>query len=364
MDNHYMPMCGCGGFVLTDIRNADVLRKWMHREGEVWGYRPNGTPYWLYCVGCHQRRWPHDRRCNNGYSRPAPPYLHVFRGGSSSRILVAGDFSLTEPPPERANVLATFRADPSNARSHELNPHRSSNSDRPANTDSSESDISSDDADSSNSDDVMPTIDEICEEFGFVFENFELFPEKGDSEDPAEHDWRRVRRRITQDELVTGIRSITEACRAQRTAHAQLLAAARAEARAQALAQRRSTWRWRWVVHGRSCLRDVDHNVSQGTVRFATPLSTTREIPKDQPRRCAFANEGEPEVCSLKPCHALGSGFFKVREVSNGLSKHYTWLCEACGGVPNRKYKAAPLSRLGLSSVPEVTDLNGVVRPS
>ena len=94
----YMPRCPCG-VVLTDLRTQEELRKWAHREGDCWGRRPNGTPYWYFCLRCHLRRWPNDRRYNNRWSTPAPPLWHMACSGVHR--LVAGDFYLTCPPPER-----------------------------------------------------------------------------------------------------------------------------------------------------------------------------------------------------------------------------------------------------------------------
>eukprot|EP00973_Karenia_brevis_P034912 4818168-Karenia_brevis.AAC.1 len=97
MQPTYMPLCVCGT-TLTDIRNPDVLAKWQDREGDAWLRRENGTPYWQFCVDCHMRRWPNDRRCRNSASKPAPPWLNYSCSGV--RRLFAGDFFLTQPPPE------------------------------------------------------------------------------------------------------------------------------------------------------------------------------------------------------------------------------------------------------------------------
>jgi len=91
--------------VLTDLRSADERERWAGLEGVCWSKRPNGTAYWHLCLACHARRYPHDRRCNNRHSRPAPPWYHLT--ASSLRRLVAGDFFLTSPPPEYAEPASS-----------------------------------------------------------------------------------------------------------------------------------------------------------------------------------------------------------------------------------------------------------------
>ena len=101
----YMETCPtCQDMILTDIRNPYLIIKWQHRRGDAWGYGDNGTPCWLYCVKCHMRRWPNDRRYANGASRPTPSWLH--REASGRQRLFAGDFWLIAPPPERASLPA------------------------------------------------------------------------------------------------------------------------------------------------------------------------------------------------------------------------------------------------------------------
>ena len=104
-----MPKCRCGK-VLTDLRSPDLLARWARREGDAWSYRDNGTPYWNFCVACHMREWPHDRRYNNASSRPAPPWLHVRHSGVCR--LVAGDCFLTQPPLEVCAVSMAFEEEP------------------------------------------------------------------------------------------------------------------------------------------------------------------------------------------------------------------------------------------------------------
>ena len=92
-----MPLCE-RGTTLTDLRSAHELARWASREGDCWDYRENRTPYWKYCRPCHMRRWPNDRRYNNRWSSPAPPWYNI--PVSSVCHLLAGDLYLTREPPE------------------------------------------------------------------------------------------------------------------------------------------------------------------------------------------------------------------------------------------------------------------------
>jgi hypothetical protein len=106
-----MPLCVCGK-TLTDLRSEEERRRWWDRRGECWDFTANGTPYWQFCISCHMGRWPHDRRFNNRWSTPASPLYHRVMDGKSR--LVAGDFYLTRPPPERLSTATA--AGPRNVR--------------------------------------------------------------------------------------------------------------------------------------------------------------------------------------------------------------------------------------------------------
>ena len=92
-----MPLCECGT-TLTDLRSAHELARWASREGDCWDYRENGTAYWKYCRPCHMRRWPNDRRYNNRWSSPAPPWYNIQVSGVCR--LLARDLHLAREPPE------------------------------------------------------------------------------------------------------------------------------------------------------------------------------------------------------------------------------------------------------------------------
>ena len=92
-----MPRCVCGT-TLTDLRTNEERQRWASRLDDCWRYHSNGTAYWMFCLRCHLRRWPNDRRFNNRWSSPAAPWYH--RQVNGVRRLIAGDFYITQPPPE------------------------------------------------------------------------------------------------------------------------------------------------------------------------------------------------------------------------------------------------------------------------
>jgi hypothetical protein len=100
-----MPLCECGKTHLTDLRSDGELGRWAHRQGDCWDYNERGRPFWFFCVPCHGRRWPNDRRWGNRHDSPAPPWLHTVQKGVRHYQCLAGDFFyLTTPPPERVST--------------------------------------------------------------------------------------------------------------------------------------------------------------------------------------------------------------------------------------------------------------------
>ncbi len=98
-------MCSCGRTTLSDLRSVDEQTRWGDRLGGCWDYNDNDTAYWFYCLECHRRKYPHDRRhFGNRYGGPAPAWLHVCLHATTGgrQPLTAGVyFYLTTPPPER-----------------------------------------------------------------------------------------------------------------------------------------------------------------------------------------------------------------------------------------------------------------------
>jgi hypothetical protein len=83
--------------------------KWASGEGLKWTWRvqtvqkrENRVAWFRFCEICHRELWPDDHRVNNRYSRPALSHWEKASAGGCLR-LVAGDFYLTQPPPERAS---------------------------------------------------------------------------------------------------------------------------------------------------------------------------------------------------------------------------------------------------------------------
>ena len=99
---NYMPLCRCGR-ILTDMRSVDEQTRWGERFDVSWGYRLNETAYWFYCLPCHRKIWPHDRRVIGRYSRPAPKHLNLYLPNAAvgaSRLACGDYFYLTTAAPE------------------------------------------------------------------------------------------------------------------------------------------------------------------------------------------------------------------------------------------------------------------------
>ena len=72
--------------------------------GIKWRWISGLQAYWLLCLDCHKLLWPGDNRVNNRYSAPWSLRSEALAKGSK-RSLVAGDFYLTQEPPESVQEI-------------------------------------------------------------------------------------------------------------------------------------------------------------------------------------------------------------------------------------------------------------------
>ncbi len=97
------PLCRCGERSLTDLRTAELRRRWSDAEGVKWSWVSSGRALWYLCEPCHHQAWPEDGRCNNRHSRPVAQRRDL---GYATRLM-AGNLSLglSVLPSVRRSVL-------------------------------------------------------------------------------------------------------------------------------------------------------------------------------------------------------------------------------------------------------------------
>ncbi len=89
------PGCGLG---LSRLHSQKLRESWAQEEGLKWGWYTQEQAYWKLCLPCHQEAWPGDLRRRGPYCLPLADYWKHLVGGRLR--LLAGDFYLTQAPPE------------------------------------------------------------------------------------------------------------------------------------------------------------------------------------------------------------------------------------------------------------------------
>ncbi|CAL1159586.1 unnamed protein product, partial [Cladocopium goreaui] len=102
------PNCPCGMHQLTTLP-LELQTTWEDKweyQGTKWRGTPGGQALWLYCLECHQQRWPQDVRNKNRWCKPKGPAAVTPPPHQGSRVMRADGswFHLTSPPPEAGNL--------------------------------------------------------------------------------------------------------------------------------------------------------------------------------------------------------------------------------------------------------------------
>ena len=82
----------------TCLETAKLRETWQADDGYKWFWHTEKAAYWTYCLHCHNRLFPEDKRVANRYSQPRAAFA-LKLACSTGRAFI-GEFYLTSPPPE------------------------------------------------------------------------------------------------------------------------------------------------------------------------------------------------------------------------------------------------------------------------